>query len=755
MPDSFPQPCAAANCAKQSDVAVAADLLPVEACLKESDCAETGSGPAPERCAGHAAVSGTELDPASQPFRILETLNYGVVVADARRPDFPVVYCNAGFETITGYSRQEALHKNCRFLQQPGNGVPAPENGPVRVLVRRALAAGESCDVVLRNFRKDGTPFWNHLHLAPQRNARGELTHFIGTQQDVTIQVKRERALHEIRADLERRVHQRTAELTRANELLYNETVQHRQTVTALQRADERYRGFFENAVVGIYQSTPDGHYLDVNAALARMYGYDTPALLMAAVTDIAHEIYVDPGVRAEFKRRIDADGEVRGMEYQVRRRDGRVIWISEHARAIRSVKGPVLRYEGIVRDITPRKQAEAERSHLEAQLNQAQKMEAIGTLAGGIAHDFNNILGAILGFTELAAADIAPGSLPHQNLQEVLQAAQRAKELVQQILAFSRRSSPERRAIHVRPIVLEVAKLMRSALPSSIEVRTDYSGAPDRIVADPVQIHQVLMNLCTNAGHAMEARGGTLTIGLDATAIAREAPPPWGVLPPGDYLRLSVADTGHGMTQAVLDRIFEPFFTTKPVGEGTGLGLSVVHGIVQAHGGGITVASRPGDGTVFQICFPRSDGAAVSSARETAAPCTGTERILLVDDDAALRNALGQQLRRLHYRVRVCGDSLKALALFRTAPGEWDLLITDLTMPRLSGTSLAREIAAVRPALPVLLITGNLKQVADEGARAAGVSEILGKPLTSAQLAAAVRRVLDRSHPPKAPEPV
>ncbi len=410
--------------------------------------------------------------------------------------------------------------------------------------------------------------------------------------------------------DLRRQVGKRTAELTKANESLYMEILDHRRTEQARRRAEDQFRSLFEHAVVGIFQSLPDGQYLAVNPALARMYGYRSAEELLSSVKDIANEIYVDPSVRAEFQRRIKEEGQVRGMEYQVRRKDGRLIWISEHARAVKDRRNRVVRYEGIIQDITAQKEAMADRARLEIRLYQAKKMEAIGTLAGGIAHDFNNILAAIVGYSELVADDLPPDSMGRRNINDVFMACERARDLVRQILTFSRQAPPERSAVRLRAIIKDVQRLLRPTLPESIELRTQISARSDRIVADPVQINQVLMNLCTNAIHAMKAKGGVLTISLDDWASGKEAVGD-PELPPGEYLLLSVEDNGQGIDPKVLGRIFEPFFTTKAAGEGTGLGLSVIHGIVKGHAGDITVRSRLGEGTVFHIYLPVSPGPA------------------------------------------------------------------------------------------------------------------------------------------------
>jgi PAS domain S-box-containing protein len=401
------------------------------------------------------------------------------------------------------------------------------------------------------------------------------------------------------------RVAARTAALRKTNEQLYNEILERKKAERALRATERKYRGFFENSVEGAYQSTAEGQYLSVNPALARLYGYASPAEMMAAVGNIARDVYVDAGMRQRFREMIERDGEVRNLEYQVRQRGGEVLWISESARAARNRRGQVVYYEGTIRNISLRKRAEAEAARLEQQLLQLQKMEAIGTLASGIAHDFNNILGGITGYVELAQDDLAPGSAPAAHLQEVMGALQRAKQVVRQILTFSRQSPPQRQRIRLGTIVEEVIHLLRATLPSTIVIRQEITADEDETIADPAQIHQVLLNLGTNASHAMAAKGGSLLVRLESVVLGDPGPAPVLVLASGRYLKLTVQDTGHGIRPEILRRIFEPFFTTKPVGEGTGLGLSVVHGIVKSHSGDIHVESLPSVGTTFHVYLP------------------------------------------------------------------------------------------------------------------------------------------------------
>jgi PAS domain S-box-containing protein len=388
------------------------------------------------------------------------------------------------------------------------------------------------------------------------------------------------------------------------------------------------------------------------------------------------------------------------------------------------------------LRDIT-------ERRRLEAQVRQAQKMEAIGTLAGGIAHDFNNILGAIIGYTEQALLEVQSGSRLRQHLEEVLAAGKRAKNLVRQILAFSRQTEQEREPILPQRVVLEVLKLLRATLPATIEIRQEIDADPGLILADPTQLHQVLMNLCTNAEHAMRGTGGVLEIALRALEIGADFSARHPEIPPGPYTKLSVRDTGHGMEREILDRIFDPFFTTKGVGEGTGMGLAVVHGIVTSLGGAILVESAPGRGTCFDVYLPRTGVAAVSEGSGDEPVYHGAARILFVDDEEPLARLGAEMLRGLGYDVVASTSSTEALERFRKDPEAFDLVITDQTMPGMSGESLARELLRLRPNLPIIQCTGFSHTMSADKAKAMGIKEYLLKPVGRHELGAVVQRVL------------
>ncbi len=385
----------------------------------------------------------------------------------------------------------------------------------------------------------------------------------------------------------------------------------------------------------------------------------------------------------------------------------------------------------------------EAEKKELEQHLWQTQKMEAIGTLAGGIAHDFNNILGIIGGYTELALVEAGKGSRGERCLKEVVRASSRARDLVQQILTFSRQSGNERKPLQLSLTVKEVMKMLRATLPSTIAIRYHISTGLPAVLADPIQIHQVLMNLCTNAHHAMQEKGGTLEVTLSEAVIDREKEVPKVNLPSGKYQLLRVQDTGHGIPVDLLERVFDPFFTTKGLGKGTGLGLSVVHGIVKNHDGAVAIKSNVGEGTTIDVYFPSLEETARDDSLEFVKLPEGTERILLVDDESAIVAMAQQMLESLGYQVTARTSSVEALAAFHATPEKYDLVITDMTMPSMTGIDLAREILAVRSDMPIILCTGFSETVQEDKAKALGIREFVMKPVARHELARIIRSVL------------
>lgn len=422
------------------------------------------------------------------------------------------------------------------------------------------------------------------------------------------------------------------------------------------------------------------------------------------------------------------------------KKKDGTLFEEDATISPVRDADGKIVNYVAVKRDVT-------REIELEARLVQTQKMEAIGTLAGGIAHDFNNILQIMLGYLHLAQTDTPADSPAAASLGQIAIAGHRASDLVGQILAFSRQSKRERRPLRLQSIANEVLKLLRSSIPSTIEIRQFIDPACSTVLADATEVHQVMMNLCTNAYQAMQESGGVLEVRLENVTLDAPAAAVFPTLEDRMTVRLSVRDTGSGMDGPTMERIFDPYFTTKKVGEGTGLGLATVQGIVESCGGAVTVESEPGVGTVFEVYFPhaplQTDAGGQVAVHEGALP-VGTEHILFVDDEPMVAEQARLGLASLGYEVTSRTSSVEALEVFRAAPGRFDVVITDQTMPDLTGLELARQLAVIRPGIPVILCTGFSELVNETTAEEAGIRECLNKPVLHAPLAAAVRRAMD-----------
>ena len=391
------------------------------------------------------------------------------------------------------------------------------------------------------------------------------------------------------------------------------------------------------------------------------------------------------------------------------------------------------------------RRRSEEDREKLQAQLNQAQRMEAIGTLAGGIAHDFNNILSALIGYTELLKINLPSNSNEIDNADQILKAGNRAKELVQQILTFSRQTEKQLAPVSINIIIKEVAKLLRSSLPTTIEIRLNIQS-DFLVMGDPTQLHQILMNLCTNSGHAMQEKGGLLSIDLENIELKENLISDKITLESGTYVQLSVSDTGHGIPTEYLDRIFDPFFTTKEPGEGTGMGLSVVHGIVKSYKGAIYVYSEAKKGTTFKVFLPAIEKRIEPEIQELESIPRGTEHILFVDDEPVLLDVGTSQLENLGYSVSSRSNAREALKFFENKPDRFDLVITDMTMPKMTGDELAFAIKRIRPDIPVILCTGFSSKINSENKQKFNIDAFLMKPVIIRELALVVRQVLDET---------
>jgi PAS domain S-box-containing protein len=404
----------------------------------------------------------------------------------------------------------------------------------------------------------------------------------------------------------------------------------------------------------------------------------------------------------------------------------------------VQNGSGDIVSFVSVNRDVTQEKV-------LEAQLQQSDRLQSIGTLAGGIAHDFNNILSAIIGYTELTIDYLEKGSLPYNNLQEVLEAGERAKGLINQILTFSRQSEQDFKPLQLKLIVKEALKLIRATLPSTIEIHQDLQSDA-AILGDQTKIHQVLMNLCTNAGHALQEKGGVLSVSLSETEIDSSFTVKHFDIKSGSYIKLSVSDTGCGMSASLMEHIFDPFFTTKEKGKGTGMGLSVAHGIVKSHNGTIHVYSEPGEGSVFKVYLPIIEKQLEQKIKAERPIPTGTEHILLVDDEESLIDMGKQLLVSLGYTVTSRINSLEAFELFKARPEAFDLVITDLTMPNMTGDEFAEQLFAIRSDIPVILCTGFSARITEEKAKSMGISAFILKPLIRKDIAETIRKVLDQN---------
>jgi PAS domain S-box-containing protein len=510
----------------------------------------------------------------------------------------------------------------------------------------------------------------------------------------------------------------------------------------ALKESEERYRALMQTANDAIVLADVEtGEVLEINEKTALLVGRPRSEIIGRHFTCLhppAEESFYRQAFQ-EYVRR--GNGTVTEIFY-IQSQDDRQIPV-EISGSITELGGRKVAW-GIFRDLTERLRMEEEKSRLEAELFQAQKLEAIGTLAGGIAHDFNNILWAIMGYTEMTLMSLPENSPERFNLEQVMQAGGRARDLVNQILAFSRTSIKAREPLRPSLIIKEALKLLRATLPTTIEIRSDIKSPDAMVLADATQLHQVLMNLCTNAAHALQETGGIMEVGLEEVIVDSANPAQDPALIPGAYAALTVSDTGPGMEPAILSRIFEPFFTTKGVGEGTGMGLSVVHGIVKSYGGEITVTSQMGRGSTFRVFLPMVKGEEKPAPVVCSPLPTGTGRILCVDDEPMLVDLLKAELGRLGYDVTARNSSVEALELFQAHPEQFDLVITDQTMPHLTGMQLAHELRRLRPDVPIIICTGYSDKVSEEKIEQAGIKKMLMKPVDLRQLVEVVRGVLD-----------
>lgn len=608
------------------------------------------------------------------------------------------LYVSAGVEVIHGVTAREVLDDPARLYDL----VLEEDRPALRVKERESLAQMAPFRAIARSRRhSDGAVRWLEFASAPRRLADGRIV-WDGIQMDVT-----ERHLAEV----------------------------------ASQQTQKRFSQIFDHSPIPLSLSRfSDSKYVAVNQRFLEFSGFTHDEVIGHDPVEL--NLYAHPEQRAVLIERLRADGYLHGVELGFRTKSAKVrdslLWLE-----LLTIDDE--RYVlGMSLDMTAQNSANQQQRQLEEQLRQAQKLDALGTLAGGIAHDFNNILGAIVVYTELSKVDNPGNAQLLDNLNEILQASERATVLTRQILSFSRRQKEERTALELGPIVKEALSLLRATLPATLAIERDIDAAVPEVMANATQVHQIVMNLCTNAAHAMKGVQGKLRVKLREVTLHEGEVLPHAELVPGPYALLTITDTGHGMDAATLSRIFEPFFTTKRAGDGTGLGLSVVHGIVREYGGAITVQSEIGQGTTFAIYLPASVQRAVQSSPPIVDVPRGCgQRILVVDDEVALGKAEALMLERLGYQPVLFSRSLEALAAFRQAPASYGAVITDLTMPELTGLDLIRELRTIRARLPTILVSGSGGGLSPEELHALGIEEVLPKPLAYRTLALALQRAL------------
>ena len=511
--------------------------------------------------------------------------------------------------------------------------------------------------------------------------------------------------------------------------------VQVRRRTSELQKSEKQYREYFEEDLSGSYIANPDGWLIACNREYKRIFGFDST---QHALSIPIGKLSKNPNEKYDFLELIKKEKRITNHEPKLKKMNGDLVHVIENASGVFDKEGNLKHIRGFLLDVTEQKK-------LEAQLLQAQKMEAVGTLAGGIAHDFNNILSGIFGYSQLAITNITEPSKAKEHISKIVTGARRAAALVQQILTLSKKSKYQKLTLPIFTTLDEALQLLRSTIPATIEIKKDLHSRA-MTLADPTKIHQVIMNLCTNAYHAMGKTGGLMTVSLTDIKISKPKKVRDRTIPLGDYIKLEISDTGHGMDERTLGKIFDPYFTTKHLGKGTGLGLAIVMAIVEEHDGFLEVYSELNKGTNFYIYLPIITEKAEprTSTDKNTFSLEGNEKIMFVDDEETIRNISSELLGRYGYQITLCKDGLEAYGEFKKNPYEFDLLITDMTMPGLTGDKLATKILKIRPDFPIILSTGYSENISEADAIKIGIRKYVQKPIAIQDLIFLVRKILD-----------
>jgi PAS domain S-box-containing protein len=651
-------------------------------------------------------MAGTIRERERQLFTLMSNLP-GMVYRCRNDMDWTIEFISQGSLALTGYASEILLNND----RMSFNDLIHPDDQPwVSDEIRDHLSRKEPYQVVYRLKTAEGRFKWVLNHGQGVFSSQEELLALEGFMNDIT-------------------------EPKRAEEIL--------------QTSERRYSQAISGTSDAIWEWDLDSNKTFYSPRWYEMLGYSDSMFDMNFDTweDLCHSEDVQPTIDRIQQALSEPESKGYEVEFRMRAKAGDWRWILGRGKVVkRDYKGRPLILSGTNTDITDRLRAEEEKEKLQAQLRQAQKMEAIGTLAGGIAHDFNNLLTVIIGCTELGLMNLSVEDPTRQHLIQVQQAGKLAADLVQQILSFSRQTEQEPNLIQPAVIVKEALKMLRASVPTTIQIQQDIERDQGTILADPTNFHQILMNLCTNAAHAMGEKGGVLKITLGKVQVEVDEADHYPELNPGPYIKLSVSDTGHGIEPKVLDHIFDPYFTTKKLGEGTGLGLAVVFGIVKSYQGDIKVRSELGKGSTFEVLLPRVDYS--QQELKFKGPETipgGKEKILLVDDEEALVYTVQKTLESLGYQVTTRTSSLEALEIFRAGPDEFDLIITDMTMPNLDGIGLSKRIRQIRAEIPIIICTGYSERITEEIIKSLGIQALVMKPIVRGMIAETIRKVLDR----------
>lgn len=677
-----------------------------------------------------------DLTPAFTAERILDTMRGAVLVVDLGGV---IRLTNRATCSLLGYQESELLGKAIPVIY------PSP---PLLELQVHAPSGNWTVqDQETHWFSKTGKAINVSVSAATVADVTRTTLGVVYVADDISELKRTAQELRRSKEILETRVRERTLELTRVNEELLRDTIERKKAEESLRESEERFRLALQAGRMGTFDYDIHANVLFLSPELEVIFGL-TPGTFGGTFESFMQFIHPEDvdGVKRTIQESI-AQGGSSDFEFRIRKQSTNYeIRIAGRGQVLSDEQHHPHRVTGVAFDVTDRRRAEEALRQSELKVLQMQKMEAIGTLAGGIAHDFNNILGSIFGYSDLALIKLPVHAEERAYLEKITTAAWRAKELVQQILEFSRQKAPERQLIHLHVVAKETLQLLRATLPKTIQIRSYLATESDTILANSTQIHQILVNLCTNAEHAMRDKGGILEVKLGPVDITQEFATMHPNIEPGPHVKLMIRDTGRGIPPHVIKRIFEPFFTTKGVGEGTGMGLSVVHGIIASCNGAILVESVVGQGTIFIIYLPRIEQSLPDVAVKKSPIRRGKGCVLLVEDEEILAEAGQKLLMKLGYDVEVQQESRHALKVFRDDPLRFDVVITDQTMPHLTGERLASYLLAIRPDLPIILCTGFSHTINQEKAMQLGIRAFLTKPVLIHDLSVVLEKVLNKT---------